>query len=80
MRIENEEIINNIERVLRIKFPAAAEDAHLRSRPGGKRRHGGKGGVTLARCARRTEDAIQRDTVAESNVPRGDVTPDDVRA
>jgi len=59
MRVENEEIINIIERVSRIKFRRG-----LRNRGGREERK-----KKHARCGR-TEDVIQRDTEAESNIPR----------
>lgn len=67
MRAENEGIINIIECVSRIKFPTPRTTFYAADGRGG----GGGGGEEEETCLmRRTEDVIQRDTEAESNIPR----------
>lgn len=75
MRVGNEEIINTIERVPRIKFSYAVEDACVARGGRGGERGEERGNACLMR---RTEDVIQRDTEAESNISRR-CTTDDVR-
>lgn len=66
MRAENEGIINIIERVSHIiKFLTSRSKVYAAEGDGGE---GGGGEETC--LIRRTEDVIQRDTQAESNIPR----------